>query len=336
MTLSLGIETSCDETAVAIVSSEKEILHNAVFSQIKEHEDFGGVVPELAARAHIKLLPKMINDALEVVPLSEIDLISVTAGPGLIGGIIVGLMMAKAMAAAASKPIIGVNHLEGHALTPMLVSDVSPPYLLLLISGGHSQIIIVEGIGKYHVLGGTIDDSLGEAFDKTARMLNLGYPGGPEIEKSALNGRPIYDLPKPLCNKQNCDFSFSGLKTAVLRLVERLEHDKSSTQDVCASFQNTVADILCNRLRNAFNTPAVQKYNITHLVISGGVAANRYLYRKLTDFAKHHKYNCIAPPITLCTDNAAMIAWTGICRFSAGLEKKINILPKSSWHLDKF
>lgn len=337
----LGIETSCDETAVAIVADTKKILSQCVLSQIAEHAPFGGVVPEIAARSHIESLDKMIQHAMEEAEIrlfSDLDGIAVTAGPGLIGGVIVGVMMAKAIATAANIPIVGVNHLEGHALTARLTNDVDFPFLLLLVSGGHCQIMSVEGVGKYTCLGRTLDDAVGEAFDKTAKILGLGYPGGPIVEKYAKNGDPKrFDFPRPLIGKAGCDFSFSGLKTAVKRLVDSYPSPSlkdSDKYDICASFQSCVRDILIDRLSHAFAEYKSCYSGHKTLVVAGGVAANQYLIHHIDGFAKRHDFCVIAPPIGLCTDNAAMIAWAGLENMQLGKLDDNGFIPKARWPLE--
>lgn len=338
----LGIETSCDETAAAVVGADKTIHSNIVASQIEAHAPYGGVVPEIASRAHVEKVDAVIAQALEEADttLEEIEAVAVTAGPGLIGGVIVGLMAAKGLAAAAGKPLVGVNHLEGHALTVRLTDEVEFPYLMLLVSGGHCQILAVEGVGKYHKLGATIDDALGEAFDKTAKMLGLGYPGGPAVEKMALEGNEeAYDLPRPLLGREGCDFSFAGLKTAIYYLTDELKktHGKLSEQmvkDICASFQRAAGDIITDRLEHAILAFA-QKYGTGHsLVVAGGVAANQYLNGIMRDISTRADMCFIAPPIRLCTDNAAMIAWAGIERYQMNLTDRLDITPRARWPLE--
>ncbi|WP_370691179.1 tRNA (adenosine(37)-N6)-threonylcarbamoyltransferase complex transferase subunit TsaD [Kordiimonas sp. SCSIO 12610] len=342
----LGIETSCDETAVAIVSSNKEILSHRILSQIDDHAEYGGVVPEIAARQHIQHLDTLIEGALADANLdvSDLDAIAATTGPGLVGGLMVGVMTAKAMALAAGKPFISVNHLEGHALTARLVEEISFPYLLLLVSGGHCQILMVKGVGDYERLGSTIDDAAGEAFDKTAKLLNLGYPGGPAIEKLAQTGDPLrFKLPKPLVNKPGCDFSFSGLKTAVRRAAEDCIRDNGAITptdqaDLSASFQKTVGDCLSARLDNAID---MFKGRVPEgdypFVVAGGVAANKYLRGQLQDLVESRGFSFYAAPLNLCTDNGAMIAWAGMERFM--LDPAINdieVSPRPRWPLDSF
>lgn len=335
----LGIETSCDETAVAIVTDARDIRANMVLSQ-QEHKTYGGVVPEVAARAHLNHIDSLIAGALEKsgMTLDDIDAIAVTAGPGLIGGVLVGAVTAKAIAAVRGLPILAVNHLEGHALTARLTDDVPFPYLLLLVSGGHSQILRVEDVGKYTRLGSTIDDAVGEAFDKTAKLMGLGYPGGPAVEKMAAQCKDIkqararFPLPRPLLGKEGCDFSFSGLKTAVRRLVEDLPPGavpQETAADICASFQATVAEILVDRLENALDMAPAPS-----LVVAGGVAANKTLRGALENLAAQRGLRFVAPPLNLCTDNAAMIAWAGIERFSRGLSDDINFPVHARWPLD--
>lgn len=340
----LGIETSCDETAAAIVNDNRDILANIVHSQIKEHQAYGGVVPEIASRSHISHIDHVINTALQKanMGIKELDGIAVTAGPGLIGGVIVGLMTAKAMASSANLPLLAINHLEGHALTARLTDNVVFPFLLLLVSGGHCQILAVHSVGNYTRLGTTIDDAVGEAFDKTAKMLGLGYPGGPAIEKLAKNGNPdAFDLPQPLTQEAGCNFSFSGLKTAVMRIIEAYR-EKPDTQDgqeftadLCASFQRTCGDILVNRIGHAITHCQEHYPDIQQLVIAGGVAANQYLKIRLDALGTEHHYSVIAPPIKLCTDNAAMIAWAGVEHLQLGNTAPLTFQPKARWPLDQ-
>lgn len=331
----LGIETSCDETSVAVVNDNREILSHIVLSQTDLHKVFGGVVPEIAARGHIDAISEITEQALKDANLSlnEIDAIAVTAGPGLIGGVLVGAMFAKGIATALNKPIIAVNHLEGHALTARLTNDVEFPFILLLVSGGHCQILDVSGVGNYKVLGRTQDDAVGEAFDKVAKMLGLGYPGGPIVEKRARDGdENRFEFPKPLLKQSKFDFSFSGLKTAVKNQIQELgELSEQDINDICASFQKTVSEVLCNRLVNVFKANPEHK----RLVIAGGVAANQYLRAKLEQKLKDFGVEFIAPPLKLCTDNGAMIAWAGLERFKLGLIDEINFEPRSRWPLEE-
>ena len=339
----LGIETSCDETAVAVVTAEKEILAHLVLSQM-EHEKFGGVVPEIAARAHLTHIDTMVEQVLEQARLGikDLDGIAVTAGPGLIGGVLVGVMTAKAMAAVHNIPLVGVNHLEGHALTVRLTDDVPFPYLLLLVSGGHCQLLVVEGVGKYKRLGTTIDDAVGEAFDKTSKLLGLGYPGGPAVEKMAAScGTPAraekkFPFPRPMIGRPGCDFSFSGLKTAVRRAADALpeEIEGEDMVDICCSFQSAVADILADRTKNAVAVYK-DKYPAAHaLVVAGGVAANKVLRARLEKVAAGAGLRFIAPPLKLCTDNAAMIAWAGIERLQLGMKDNLDFPVHARWPLD--
>lgn len=326
----LGIETSCDETAAAIVSSDRQILSNIVRSQIDEHAAYGGVVPELASRAHIEFLDAIIAEALREANCewSEIDAIAATAGPGLIGGVIVGVMEAKALASALDKPFVAVNHLEGHALTARLTNAVEFPYLLLLVSGGHCQILQVEGVGKYTLLGETLDDAVGESFDKLAKMLGLPIPGGPKIEALAAAGNAnAFELPRPLLGRAGCDFSFSGLKTAVRQRVEMRDMRK---EDICAVFQKTVAEILCDRLHNAFSN---LESRISTLVVAGGVAANKFLRAEIAALCALHGIEFVVAPPALCTDNAAMIAWAGLEKLQLGQSSPLNFNPRARWPL---
>jgi N6-L-threonylcarbamoyladenine synthase len=336
----LGIESSCDDTGVAIVSSNKRILSNIVVSQLKEHAPYLGVVPEVAARSHMRNLEAAVKKALleAQMSLQDLDAIAVTAGPGLIGGVIVGTMFAKGLASAAKKPFIAINHLEGHVLTTRLTSDVTFPYLSLLVSGGHCQFIAVLGIGKYKILGETLDDAVGEAFDKTAKILGLGFPGGPIIEKLAMLGKhDAYILPLSMTDRSGCDMSFSGLKTAVRRIVEEEQNlSEEFIRNICASFQYTASEILSRRSINAIKMFEKMDHptNVKHFILSGGVAANMYLRQKLQYTVSTHGFNLIAPEISLCTDNAAMIAWAGCERLQLGIVNDLSFCPKARWSLE--
>jgi N6-L-threonylcarbamoyladenine synthase len=337
--LVLAFETSCDETAVAIVNSERKILAQNIYSQIKEHQPFGGVVPEIAARAHLPMLSPLLKRTLSDANISsynQFSAIAATAGPGLIGGVMVGLMMAKAIAASAKLPFIAINHLEGHALTARLTHAVEFPYLLLLASGGHCQLLAIEDIGRYHLLGETLDDAAGEAFDKVAKMLGLPYPGGPAIEIAAKNGdENRFALPRAMTEKTGCDFSFSGLKTAVRRTLETSStaKDPQFIADICASFQACVADIFANRLQHALQIFADKYGRNPRVVLAGGVAANVNIGNRLHEIAAQQNAELFIPPKELCTDNAAMIAWAGIERFQLGLTDALNFPPKARWPL---
>jgi tRNA N6-adenosine threonylcarbamoyltransferase len=335
----LGIETSCDETAVAVVEAPVggmpvgRILANVVYSQLTEHRRFGGVVPEIAARAHLERIDGVLADALAEadLELGDLDGIAATGGPGLIGGVMVGVMTAKALAFAHEKPFLAVNHLEGHALTVRLTEQVDFPYLLLLVSGGHCQLLTVRGPGDYTQLGTTIDDAAGECFDKTAKLLGLGFPGGPAIERLAKDGDPQrFTLPRPMWRKPGCDFSFSGLKTAVRQAVEKLPAgDKQAVADLCASFQRTVGDVLADRCGNALKLAPSST-----LVVAGGVAANAHLRGRLEKTASEHGARLVAPPVKLCTDNGAMIAWAGLERLRLGMVDVLDFRPRPRWPLD--
>jgi len=335
----LGIETSCDETAVAIVEAPAgmkpvgRILANVVYSQLSEHRRFGGVVPEIAARAHLERIDGLVAEALEdaKVGLGDLDGIAATGGPGLIGGVMVGVMTAKALAFAHDKPFLAVNHLEGHALSVRLTEEVDFPYLLLLVSGGHCQLLTVRGPGDYTRLGTTIDDAAGECFDKTAKLLGLGFPGGPAIEKMARGGDSgRFALPRPMWRKPGCDFSFSGLKTAVRQTVQKLPAgDRQAAADLCASFQRTVGDVLADRCGNAFELAP-----LPILVVAGGVAANVYLRGRLEAVAGEHGARLVAPPVELCTDNGAMIAWAGLEHLRLGRTDALDFRPRPRWPLD--
>lgn len=315
-TIVLGIETSCDETAVALVTSDGEILSQCIHSQLTEHEPYGGVVPEIAARSHLLKLPHLFEKALQDARINvrDIDAVAATSGPGLIGGVLVGMCAAKAFAFGLNLPFVPVNHLVGHALSVRLVERIAYPYLLLLVSGGHSQFVLVQSPVAFQELGSTCDDAVGETFDKVAKVLGLPYPGGPEIEKSARHGDPLrYALPKPFFKAPHCDFSLSGLKTAVRDLVAR--HDALSTQiiaDIAASFQSTVADVIVDRSLQALQKTQYASIPINGFVVAGGVAANQYIRSKLSHTLESMNVPCVFPPLQLCTDNAAMIAWAGI------------------------
>jgi N6-L-threonylcarbamoyladenine synthase len=348
--LILGIETSCDETAAAVVSDGRVILASRVLSQTLEHAPYGGIVPEIAARSHLDHLDRLVAEALAEakVGLAELDGIAATGGPGLIGGVIVGITTAKALALVHRKPLIAVNHLEGHALTARLSDDLPFPYLLLLATGGHCQLLIVEGVGRYKRLGTTIDDAVGEAFDKAAKMLGLGYPGGPEIERAARDStaaeRRRFPLPRPLVGRPGCDFSFSGLKTALRQCIEGLPPDdldaglpkRAVVAAIAGAFQDAVADVMADRAGNALTLFLARhpEAATSHLVIAGGVAANGALRARLTLLAEKRGIRLVAPPLALCTDNAAMIAWAGVERLRLGLIDGLDFAPRPRWPLD--
>ncbi|MCK0098188.1 tRNA (adenosine(37)-N6)-threonylcarbamoyltransferase complex transferase subunit TsaD [Qipengyuania sp. S6317L1] len=330
----LGIESSCDETAVALVTSDRRILAERIASQEEEHAPYGGVVPEIAARAHAERLAPMIEAVLgdAGMKLDQVDAIAATAGPGLIGGVMVGLVSGKALAMASGKPLVAVNHLEGHALSPRLAEErLGFPYLLLLVSGGHCQILSVEGVGKYRRLATTIDDALGEAFDKTAKILGLGYPGGPQVEKLALEGdAKAVPLPRPLKGSKEPHFSFAGLKSAVLRAYDSGDH---ASADIAASFQQAAIDCLIDRLEKALSIAGAHPA----LVVAGGVAANKAVRGALEELASWHEMQFVAPPLKLCTDNAAMIAWAGCERLTAEPSFEgdpLDLKARPRWPLD--
>ena len=338
----LGLETSCDETAAAVVRGRPgapgEILANVILSQIEEHAAFGGVVPEIAARAHIEHLDGLIARAMAEAGLSfaQLDAVAATAGPGLIGGVMVGLMEGKAIALASGKPFIAVNHLEGHALSARLTEAVAFPYLLLLVSGGHCQLLAVEGVGRYRRYGTTIDDAVGEAFDKSAKLLGLGYPGGPALEAAARGGNPArFALPRPMLGRPDCHFSFSGLKTAVARAADaRRPLDDATRADLAASFQAAVGDVLADRLGQAMQRFVSEHGEPGPLVVAGGVAANAALRARLGRAAAARGFTLAVPPPRLCTDNGAMIAWAGLERFALGLTDTLSVKPRARWPLD--
>ena len=356
----LGIETSCDETAIAIVNEHREVLSHIVLSQIDIHKEFGGVVPEIAARNHLDVIDKIIVRTLEKANLTfdDIDAISATSGPGLIGGVMVGMMTAKTLASVLKKPFIAVNHLEGHSLVCRLDNCIPFPFLLFLLSGGHCQILLAKGVGDYEKIGGTIDDALGEAFDKVGQLMGLEYPAGPKIEKLANNGdENRFKFPKPLISRSGkkkneahtYSFSFSGLKTAVRREVEKLtgidyeygeSYKKLSEQDIadiCASFQKTAVDVLKNRFENVVKL--LEERGIWNgtvkpkLVISGGVAANQYIKENMLKVCEKYGYDLITPPIKLCTDNGVMIALAGLERMQLGMTDDLDFNPKARWEL---
>ncbi|ABV74474.1 O-sialoglycoprotein endopeptidase [Rickettsia akari str. Hartford] len=378
----LGIESSCDDTAVSIITENREILSNIIISQNTEHAVFGGVVPEIAARSHLSNLDKALTNVLKEsnTKLIEISAIAATSGPGLIGGVIVGSMFARSLSSTLKKPFIAINHLEGHALTARLTDNIPYPYLLLLASGGHCQFVAVLGLGKYKILGSTIDDAVGETFDKVAKMLNLAFPGGPEIEQKAKLGDPHkYKFPKPIINSGNCNMSFSGLKTAVRTLIMNLqeinynecnhlesvrqdevqeefaqrtkvhEHRRklqnslvssflndSVINDIAASFQFTIGEILSSKVQDAIRAyeQITNNFDKKNIIIAGGVAANKYLQEILSNCAKTYGYQLIYPPIHLCTDNAAMIAYAGLERYNNKLFTPLNFCPKARWSLE--
>ena len=331
MALILGIESSCDETAAALVTGDGRVLAHRLAGQEETHRPFGGVVPELAARAHVEMAVPLVEAALADagVTLAQVDAIAATAGPGLIGGVMVGLMTGKTLAHAAGKPLIAVNHLEGHALSPRLADrDLAFPYLLLLVSGGHCQLLLVGGVGIYRRLATTIDDAAGEAFDKTAKLLGLGFPGGPAVERAALGGNPkAVPLPRPLVGSGEPHFSFAGLKSAVLRARDA---DIHRPEDIAASFQQAVVDCLVDRTRLAIERADVA----TALVVAGGVAANQAIRAALAGLADRSGLAFSAPPLWLCTDNGAMIAWAGAERFAAGLIDDMDVPARARWPLD--
>lgn len=336
----LGIESSCDETAAAIVTADRAILSNVVLSQTAAHERFGGVVPEIAARSHIEHMDSVVAKAVADagLTLQEIDAVAATTGPGLIGGVLVGTMTGKALASVLKKPFIAVNHLEGHALTVRLTDNIAFPYLLLLISGGHCQILAVEGVGRYQRYGGTLDDALGEAFDKTAKLLGLPFPGGPAVEAQALRGNPRrFFFPQPLKGREGCDFSFSGLKTSVRTAAQELAQDNvirmQDVADICASFQYTVGEVVKDRMRYALAAFARHYKDARTVVVAGGVAANRALRTQMEEVAGEFEFSLIAPPVGLCTDNAAMIAWVGVERLQLGLTDGLDSEPRARWPL---
>jgi len=339
--LVLGIETTCDETAAAVVyrgaDGVGDIRSNVVYSQIAEHREFGGVVPEVAARAHVEVLDQVISKALTdaQVRLSDCEAIAAAAGPGLIGGVIVGLTEAKAIALAAKKKFVAVNHLEAHALSVRLIGRVDFPYLLLLASGGHTQLVLVEDIGRYRKIGGTVDDAIGEAFDKAGKMLGLGYPGGPAVEQRALEGDPErFELPRPMFGRPEPDFSLSGLKTALRIEAEAIAPlSEQDVSDLCASFQAAVIDVIADRTHVALRILRDTVYKPTAFVIAGGVAANQAIRAMMEEETARMDTPLIVPPQSLCTDNGAMIAWAAAERLARGMEDRLDFAPRARWPL---
>ena len=343
----LGIESSCDDTSAAVVrqagEAAPEILSNVVYGQTELHAAFGGVVPEIAARAHAEKLDLAVEEALSQagIGFSDVDAIAVTAGPGLIGGVISGVMCAKGLSTGLGIPLVGVNHLAGHALTPRLTDQIAFPYLMLLVSGGHCQFLIAHGPEEYTRLGGTIDDAPGEAFDKTARLLGLPQPGGPSVETEARTGDPKrFAFPRPLLDRPGCDLSFSGLKTALLRARDAIVAEKGGLTrqdraDLCASFQAAVADVLAKKTARALETYLAENPETPTLAVAGGVAANQTIRGALETVCADHAVDFTAPPLALCTDNAAMIAYAGLARFKAGHQDDMSLVARPRWPLDK-
>ena len=337
----LGIETSCDETAAAVVrrhaDGRAEVLSSVVASQTEAHKPFGGVVPEIAARAHVEIVDTITREAMDEagVGFECLDGVAATAGPGLIGGVMVGLSFGKAVALARGLPLVAVNHLEGHALSARLVGDAAYPFLLLLVSGGHCQLLVVEGVGACRRLGTTIDDAAGEAFDKVAKVLGLGYPGGPALEALATKGDPDrFVLPRALLGRKDCDFSFSGLKTAAARLAQAEVHTDQDRADLACAVQNAIARQLSERSDRAMAL-YVQEHAHRLFVVAGGVAANRTVRRVLEETATARGFAFLAPPLEYCTDNAAMIAYAGAERLAAGMTSPLSVAARPRWPLDE-
>jgi N6-L-threonylcarbamoyladenine synthase len=343
-TLVLGIETSCDETAAAVVAragpGHGRILSNIVRAQWEEHRRYGGVVPEIAARAHIECLDEIIAQAMREagIGFDSLDGVAATAGPGLVGGLLVGVMTAKALSLARRLPFVAVNHLEAHALTVGLTEGLEPPYLLLLVSGGHTQLLVVHDVGRYQRLGTTIDDALGEAFDKTAKLLGLGFPGGPAVETAARTGRAErFHLPRPMLGRPEPHFSFAGLKTAVRHRAQALVPLKDTDiADLCAAFEAAAADSVADRVKRAMEIAdaGLESAKVRHLVVAGGVAANMQLRAAVAAVASSADYTLHVPPPALCTDNAAMVAWAGAERLSRGWTDGLDIAARARWPLD--
>jgi N6-L-threonylcarbamoyladenine synthase len=340
--LVLGIETTCDETSAAVVERDSAgtgtIRSNIVLSQLEEHQPFGGVVPEIAARAHVQVLDEVIKNAMETakVDFNALDGVAASAGPGLIGGVIVGLTTAKAISLALEKPLIAVNHLEAHALTARLTHKIEFPYLLLLVSGGHTQLVLAEDVGAYTRIGTTRDDALGEAFDKTAKLLGLPYPGGPAVERYAEKGNPTrFNLPRPMIGREEPDFSLSGLKTAIRLEAEKIAPiTRQDIADLCASFQAAVTDVVIDRVQRALEILRERGVKPTALVVAGGVAANRAIRNTMEEFAISIRLPLVIPPIELCTDNGAMVAWAGLERLTRNMTDTLDVKPRARWSLD--
>src|SRR5215470_17035900 len=337
----LGIETSCDETAAAVVDDRRQVLAEVVLSQLEQHRPYGGIVPEIAARSHLDHIDRLITEAMRRAGLrfADLDGIAATGGPGLIGGVMVGVTMAKAIAAVQQRPFIAVNHLEGHALTARLTDDVAFPFLLLLISGGHCQLLIVEEVGRYRRRGTTVDDAAGEAFDKGAKLLGLGYPGGPAIERAAASGDAArFELPRPMVGRPEPDFSFSGLKTALRqRVAELMARGPLAAQDrddLAAALQSAIADCLADRTERAMEIARTHGTDLAALVVAGGVAANGFIRARLQAVADAAGRRLVVPPPRLCTDNATMIAWAGIERLRRGYTDGLDFAPRPRWPLD--
>jgi tRNA N6-adenosine threonylcarbamoyltransferase len=336
----LGIETSCDETGVALVDAERRVRAELLRGQLDRHAPYGGVVPEIAARAHVEVLDRLIERAMAEAGLRFPDLagVAATAGPGLIGGLLVGLTTAKAIAAAHRLPLLAINHLEAHALTARFTDRLDFPYLLLLVSGGHCQLLAALGVGRYRRLGTTLDDALGEAYDKAAKMLDLGFPGGPAVERAAHSGDPTrFALPRPMAGQPGCNFSFSGLKTALRQTIDRLGPNALEPpllNDLCASFQATAADVLLDRTRRAALLFRADYPAGSALVVAGGVAANAYLRASLAGLADELGLRLIVPPPALCTDNGVMVAWAGLERLALGLTDDLAVPARARWPLD--
>ena len=336
-TLILGVESSCDETAAAVISAEDGLLSNVVASQDDAHRPYGGVVPEIAARAHMSIIDSVIDRAVSDagVDYGDLSAVAATSGPGLIGGVITGLMAAKGLASALGLPLIAVNHLEGHAVSARLTEECPFPFLLLLVSGGHSQLLSINGLGDYTRLGSTIDDAAGEAFDKTAKVMGLGFPGGPQVERWAERGDPsAVPLPRPLLDRDSCDFSFAGLKTAVARAYEASDGSDPAKADLAASFQRALGDCLIDRTERAMDRFADQHDGPHRFVVAGGVAANKALRARLSYAAEARNFTSLYPPLKFCGDNAAMIAQAGLERFQAGLTDALDAPARPRWPLD--
>ncbi len=334
----LGIESSCDETAISVITNKGEVLAHILFSQIEEHNKFGGVIPEFAARSHLSVIESLIITLQEKykINLDNIDAFCATAGPGLMGGLLVGVLVAKTLSFLYNKPFLAINHLQAHALLPTMNNNIKYPYLLLLVSGGHTQFLACLEVNKYKILGQSIDDAIGEAFDKSARLLGLGYPGGKKIEELAKKGNPnAFSFPKPLQYSKECNFSFSGLKTALKNVVENLSYiDDDIKCDICASLQKTIVEIVLDKTKNAITTFENVYGKLSNMVISGGVSANFHLRESLENYLHCIGVELLVPEVNLCTDNAVMVAWCGLKRYELGLFDDLDFKVRSRWSLE--
>lgn len=334
----LGIESTCDETGIAVIDESGNIIVNLLYSQIEQHKQYGGVVPEIASRAHLSIIDSLLKDLTTIhkIDLNSIDAFAAASGPGLMGGLFIGVLVAKTLSMIYNKPFIAINHLQAHCVMPLLHTQVNYPHLLLLVSGGHSQFLICKSINEYVILGDTLDDALGEAFDKSARLLGLGYPGGAEIEKLAKLGNPhAFDFPKPLYHNKSCDFSFSGLKTAVKNTIDNTTITDQIKADICASLQRVIVEIVIKKTQHAIAMFEKQFGVLQYFVISGGVSANLSLQHGLREYLRTKDITLLVAPLQYCTDNGAMIAWCGLLRYKMNLFNNLDFPVRSRWPLDQ-